>query len=186
MSDSPTSRRRSIRLPDHDYSHPGIYFVTICVQDHRCLFGDVVNCELGHNNAGHMVSSWWNKLPQKFPHVVAGRIHPDAEPPARHHSHHRHCSGRRAATWGRPYIGYDDRVVQIDETNDYIRGVRDQGWPSFDGRLWQRNYYEHVVRGESDLDSIRNDIMANPDKWPTDPENPAGSRSRRQAAPWEI
>ena len=71
-------------------------------------------------------------------------------------------------------------------TNDYIRGVKTGGWRPFEHRLWQRTYYEHIVRGESDLESVRNYIMANPDKWPSDPENPAASRSRRQAASWEI
>jgi REP element-mobilizing transposase RayT len=50
-------------------------------------------------------------------------------------------------------------------TNAYIRGVRDDGWPSFDGRLWQRNYYEHVVRDGADLARIRAYIERNPARW---------------------
>lgn len=50
-------RRRSIRLPGHDYAQPGIYFVTICTQDRRCLFGDIAGAELCHNAAGGLISS---------------------------------------------------------------------------------------------------------------------------------
>jgi REP element-mobilizing transposase RayT len=50
-------------------------------------------------------------------------------------------------------------------TNAYIHGVRESGWPPFDRRLWQRDYYEHIVRNEADLARIRNYIIANPARW---------------------
>jgi REP element-mobilizing transposase RayT len=53
-------------------------------------------------------------------------------------------------------------------TNAYIRGVREFGWPSFDKRLWQRNYYEHVIRDAADLERIREYIVNNPAKWADD------------------
>ncbi|MGH2558284.1 MAG: transposase, partial [Thermomicrobiales bacterium] len=58
-------------------------------------------------------------------------------------------------------------------TNDYIRGVKVDGWPSFNKRLWQRNYHDHVIRNDRDLDRIRAYIEGNPARWPDDPENPA-------------
>jgi hypothetical protein len=66
-------------------------------------------------------------------------------------------------------------------TNAYIQGVRDQAWPPFDRRLWQRNFYEHVVRGEGDLERIRRYIADNPAQWHLDqlrPEGMAGSEYR--------
>jgi REP element-mobilizing transposase RayT len=68
------------------------------------------------------------------------------------------------------------RVVQAFKSaaaNEYIRGVRESGWPPFAGKLWQRNYYEHVIRGEGDLESIRDYIAGNPGRWTEDHENPA-------------
>ena len=50
-------------------------------------------------------------------------------------------------------------------TNAYIRGVKELSWPPFPGRLWQRNYYEHVVRNEDDLNRLRLYIQDNPRKW---------------------
>lgn len=56
--------------------------------------------------------------------------------------------------------------------NDYGRGVRQEGWAPFRARLWQRNYYEHVIRNEVDLLRIREYIEANPARWELDQLNP--------------
>ncbi len=58
-------------------------------------------------------------------------------------------------------------------TNEYIRGVKQCGWPRFDGKLWQRNYWEHIVRNENELNRLRQYIIDNPAKWEHDRENPA-------------
>jgi REP element-mobilizing transposase RayT len=57
-------------------------------------------------------------------------------------------------------------------TVHYIRGVKTRAWPAFRQRLWQRNYYEHVVRNEKALDRIRRYIDENPARWAFDDENP--------------
>jgi len=57
-------------------------------------------------------------------------------------------------------------------TNEYIRGVKRSGWPPFRGRLWQRNYYEHIIRDEDALNRIRQYIANNPLGWHLDRENP--------------
>lgn len=53
-------------------------------------------------------------------------------------------------------------------TNEYIRGVKYLQWEPFNGRLWQRNYYEHIIRNEFAYDRIAEYIMQNPDKWMDD------------------
>lgn len=57
-------------------------------------------------------------------------------------------------------------------TNEYIRGVKHQNWPPFPGKLWQRNYFERVIRNEHELNGIREYILNNPAKWAEDRENP--------------
>jgi putative transposase len=57
-------------------------------------------------------------------------------------------------------------------TNDYIRGVKLRGWLPFPGRLWQRNYYEHIIRDDISFFKIREYIANNPLQWAMDPENP--------------
>ncbi len=57
-------------------------------------------------------------------------------------------------------------------TNEYIRGVKQQGWPPFPGKVWQRNYYEHIIRNQEALERIRVYIQTNPERWALDRENP--------------
>jgi len=57
-------------------------------------------------------------------------------------------------------------------TNEYIRGVKKSGWLAFRGRLWQRNYYEHIIRSEESLNRLRRYIAENPLRWHLDRENP--------------
>jgi REP element-mobilizing transposase RayT len=57
-------------------------------------------------------------------------------------------------------------------THEYIRGVRELGWPSFDKRVWQRNYWEHIIRNEGSLNRIRHYIETNPARWTDDQLHP--------------
>ncbi|RLC10452.1 MAG: hypothetical protein DRI24_20295 [Deltaproteobacteria bacterium] len=63
------SKRRSIRLPGYDYSRSGAYYVSICTKNRKCLFGDIVSQEMVLNDAGRMVTTVWNELPQRFSNI---------------------------------------------------------------------------------------------------------------------
>jgi REP element-mobilizing transposase RayT len=63
-------------------------------------------------------------------------------------------------------------------TNDYMRGVRSGDFPAFDRRLWQRDYYDHIIRGDASLERIRQYIVNNPARWAEDEENPNRVSSR--------
>jgi REP element-mobilizing transposase RayT len=56
-------------------------------------------------------------------------------------------------------------------TNEYLRNVKNKGWKPLNGKLWQRNYYEHIIRNEDELNLIREYIQHNPLKWDDDKEN---------------
>ena len=164
--------RQSIRLRGYDYSQSGAYFVTICTQNKKCFFGNMVNDEMVLNDAGRMLESVWSELPERFPHVKLDEfvIMPN------------HFHGivvfRRGEHKIRPYGTLPDTLGRIMQafksttTNKYIAGVKQKQWPLFPGKLWQRNYYEHVVRDENELNDIRKYIMDNPKKWDLDRENP--------------
>ena len=67
------------------------------------------------------------------------------------------------------------RVIQAFKsisTNEYIRGVKTKGWEKFDGTLWQRSFYDHVIRNDQDLSRIQEYILNNPLQWALDDENP--------------
>ncbi|MHC4119974.1 MAG: transposase [Planctomycetota bacterium] len=181
-SDPNVRSRRSVRLPGYHYSEEGWYFVTICAQGHRCVFGRIVEDEMCLEPAGTMIETWWRELVKKFPSV-----RPDAHVVMPNHFHGIIYVG--ATLCGRP--GFDNaceskgrphgvaptlgRIVswfKTMTTNGYIRGVKQDGWPPFPGRLWQRNYYEHIIRNENELNHYRAYIADNPANWRTDEENP--------------
>ena len=84
---------------------------------------------------------------------------------------------------GAPLVGAPSRLGDIVgafkslATTGYIGGVKAKGWPEFRGRLWQRNYYVHIIRDESALNRIRRYVDDNPARWEFDDENPLKTRS---------
>lgn len=81
-----------------------------------------------------------------------------------------------------PTLGTVVQWFKTMTTNAYIRGVKQLGWTPFPGKLWQRNYYEHVVRSERALTAIRQYIVDNPARWELDRYNPEASGPDPQAA----
>jgi REP element-mobilizing transposase RayT len=179
-------RRRSIRLKGYDYSEAGAYFVTICTQDRLCLVGEMGDDAMRLNDAGQMVASLWDGLPARFPGIEL-----DAFVMMPNHVHGiivlpDHGAATRAAPTddinesvvGAPLVGarisLGDLVGAFKSTSTvaYIRGVEAKGWPRFGRRLWQRNYYEHVIRDEAALNRLRRYIDENPLRWAFDDENP--------------
>lgn len=75
-------------------------------------------------------------------------------------------------------------------THDYMKGVTSDGWAPFEGRLWQRKYYDHIIRNDRDLDRIRTYIDAKPSRWASDDENPKRIRDvlwvDTEVDPYEI
>ena len=187
--------RRSIRMPGFDYTQPGAYFVTICTQNRDCLLGQIVNGEMQSNDAGRMVQSVWDTLPQHYPGadidafvVLPNHIHgiiiltgpipaapvgagPRACPdPTQPHDTDGQPRGV-APTKGMSLPDVVHRFKSLT-TARYRHGVYERGWQPFPRRLWQRSYYEHVVRSERALQRIREYILNNPARWDTDIENP--------------
>lgn len=172
--------RRSIRLRGYDYSQAGAYFVTICAQNREGLFGEIVDGEMRLNAAGEMVERWYSELTNKFPdiecdefvcmpnHVHFIAVNVGADLCVRPVSVPRQTMGEHI---GSPL----HRVVQwfkTMSTNEYIRGVNQNGWRPFPAKMWQRNYWEHIVRNETELNRIREYIRNNPAQWELDKLNP--------------
>jgi putative transposase len=177
--------RRSIRLKGYDYSQAGAYFVTMVTQDRECQFGEVAEDNFRPDSAGEMIARWWQELPNKFPSVELDEcvIMPN-------HFHGiivivEDKGSKEGEHGGSPQQRPHAPLSQIIQwfktmtTNEYIRGVKQCGWPQFRGKLWQRNYYEHVIRGESELELIRKYIAENPVKWALDQENPFRQQASR-------
>jgi len=174
--------RHSIRLKNFDYAQAGAYFVTVCAQNRECLFGNIQDNVMVLNDAGRMIETWWLELAIKYP-----ALETDAYIIMPNHFHGI-VAVVGAALFGRPNPDHSQPVIQprtaapalsdivnwfkTMTTNDYIRGVKHHQWRSFPGKLWQRNYYEHVIRNEDDLNKIREYIANNPSGWADDDEHP--------------
>ena len=151
--------------------------MTICIQGRVPLLGEVVDGEMQPNAAGDMVWHWWDELAHKFsgvePHlavVMPNHFHgiviicADDDP----------SRGGNSARSPRPVPTLGDIVgwFKTMTTNAYMRGVRDRGWPPFDRRLWQRNYWERVIRNDREMWAIQEYIENNPAQWEQDRLNP--------------
>ena len=178
-------QRRPLRLRGYDYSGSGAYFITVCTQDRVALFGEIVDGEMRLNAAGQMVLEIWESLPERYPGwdidvcvVMPDHFHgilfrqdtldeefamPSGHKTLQRPGRHKTCPYGD----GFPEKSLADVVGAFKSltTHAYTRGVKQSHWPMFSLRLWQRNYYEHVVRNEQDLIDTRNYITNNSAKW---------------------
>lgn len=184
--------RRSMRLKGYDYSLAGAYLVTVIAQGRMTLFGDVVNGQLQLNPAGEMVHRIWMELPNRFPPIVMdtfivmpNHVHgiiilagvdlagtPNTNERSDVDIKSRGTTRVAPTDDGRTRLGNVVGVFKSLTTLEYTRGVRDTNWPPFQRRLWQRNFYEHIVRTDVSLQKFRKYIVDNPVQWPFDRENP--------------
>ena len=155
------SRRKSLRLRNYDYTRPGAYFITICTHRRRCLFGRVAGGAMHSNAYGAIVSSCWRALPRHYLYVELDSfvVMPN------------HVHG----------IVFLTDVGVVERRHDLSEVVR--AFKSFSARrinerrdakgtrLWQRGFYEHIIRHGDSLNGIRGYIETNPLRWHLDREN---------------
>ena len=191
-----THDRKSLRLPDFDYSQDGAYFVTIVTQNRTCLFGSVVGGEMVINEAGRMLDQvcqeipivissvgleYYVIMPNHFHAIIilnndarfvqadlpqvpgAGSVYPSEE-------YNTGQPQRIAPTQDTVSLPNVIQRFKSLTTCRYISGVQQRDWPRFNGRLWHRNYYEHVIRNERDYQGFVDYIAMNPLSWEKDEE----------------
>lgn len=204
-------RRRAMRLPGYDYTQPGAYFVTICAQHRKCLFGTITDGKMQLNEIGQIVIDCWNHIPQHFPSVelyeyviMPNHIHgiiawgipkpEDPHPPkivgagsprpsqtATPFENTKNVGARsprpspnnpnRINEIPSPSLGKIIAYFKYQSTKHINRRYRTPGT-----RLWQRNYHDHIIRDDPDLQRLREYIQINPMKWELDqlhPDNPS-------------
>jgi REP element-mobilizing transposase RayT len=177
--------RRSIRLQEYDYTNEGAYFVTICTHQREPLFGAIADGDVILTQIGAIVDECWSAIPDHFPAVEL-----DAYVVMPNHLHgiviitqHAANVGARHAVplqsrpeptpvqaFGKPISGSLPMIVRSFKSAAARLVNISRDTPS--APLWQRNYYEHIIRNENDLNRIRAYIENNPSTWETDSENP--------------
>ncbi len=173
MAFDPTvHHRRSIRLSGFDYSQSGSYFVTLVVQGRACIFGDISNNKINHSLIGQCVDANLQLLPNHFPIVLnrwvvmPNHIHVllsidnknKSSNPDSFIEETRQPSGTQPQSLG--------AIIQNFKSVSTRRIHAIQG--NIQDSIWQRNYYEHVVRDQNDFDRIEDYIKKNPADWDSD------------------
>ena len=137
--------RKKLRLKDYDYSQEGAYFLTICVQNRLPLFAD--------KNVSTIIDKWIQKIPDKYPEILL-----DYYVVMKDHVHIILIFNK----------GNREKLQEIMKwfktmtTNEYIRGVKDGIYIPYEKKLWQRSYYDHIIRNDEDLNEKRQYIIDNP------------------------
>jgi REP element-mobilizing transposase RayT len=182
--------RRSIRLKGYDYTQAGAYFFTTVTQNRKCCFGRIIGNEMVLSTEGTIAQQAWLDLPDHYPHVQLDKfcIMPN----------HVHGIIVLVDMMGRGGSEVGNGIMP-DKTQPGLRSLPDhlqtrpyrhglpeivRAFKSFSARringirhtpgipVWQRNYYEHIVRNEPELNRIRQYIDDNPWQWANDHENP--------------
>jgi REP element-mobilizing transposase RayT len=175
--------RRSIRLKGYDYSQAGAYFVTIVTKDQVCLFGEVVGEGMRLNEYGVIADHVWLAIPDHFlsvelddyiimPNHIHGIIVITETVGATHASSLQNMSPlQNMSSMPGPQPQSVSSIVGSlkSAVTKRINEIRQ----TFGTPIWQRNYYEQIIRDEESLQRIRQYILDNPAQWAFDKENPA-------------
>ncbi len=178
------SERKNIRLKSWDYSSDGAYFVTICTKDRENFFGEIVDGEMMLNEIGLMVEKWWKKIEEKYETVTLDNfiIMPN----------HIHGIIIIYNVGADPCVGPDEKIfikqnrqkhgavptvssmVQWFKTmaaNEYLKKVKNNQWPVFDGKIWQRSFHDRIIRNKDEFLAFQKYILENPRRWEEDQDN---------------
>ena len=180
--------RRSNRLQGYDYSETGSYFITICTYKKKHLFGEIVNSEMKLNLLGRYAYNQWKQIPQRFGNVkldefviMPNHIHGIIEiRSGRGEGLENETLEGNPRLFSNPSPLHDDQSLQFKGTVPGSIGAIIQNYKSGTSRkinampgmkntkIWQINYYDHIIRDEQDYFRIVDYIRSNPSKWEQD------------------
>ncbi len=167
-------RRKRLRVREYDYSQVGAYFVTICTKNREHLFGEIIEGAMYSSPLGNLVQQCWNDLTKHYPNIdldtfvimpnhvhgiifilnsTVGAIH-ESPLPTNILERRRMLLPRII---GRFKMHSAKRINQLRQTPG--------------DAVWQRNYFEHIIRDERSRNKIREYVMTNPERWQYDKEN---------------
>ncbi len=163
--------RRSIRLPEYDYSSPGAYFVTISTHEKKLLFGSLIGEEVALSEWGKIAEKCWQEIPKHFAHVeldefiimpnhvrgILWIIDLNSTKLAVRATHASPLRQPRSARGPAP----SSLAAIIGSYKSAVSRAINRLGNSSKFQIWQRNYYERVIRDDRELDAIRNYITHN-------------------------
>lgn len=192
--------RKPNRLKHFDYSTSGYYFLTICTKNRECLFGKIIDRKMVLNRAGLIINKYWLELQNKFKNIsldvyqiMPNHIHgiiiiDDVGNDLRVVPNNNEYNVKSVRHIGRTLqngaIQNDSFPIRQQQllfrivrwfktmtTNQYIKGVINNQFSRFNKQLWQKSFYDHIIRNEHSLFEIRQYIKDNPINWGEDRNN---------------
>ncbi|NJN20489.1 MAG: transposase [Leptolyngbya sp. RL_3_1] len=181
--------RRSIRLKGYDYGASGLYFITLCCHQRQNLFGDIVDGEMTLNDQGKTVADEWMKTPHIrptfeldawviMPNHIHGIIHISGVEKLHSGERAHRRAPLRCQSAAAKNNGIADRRPR--SLSSFVAGFKSATTKAINMTrkapgtpVWQRNYYDHIIRDAASLQRIRQYIQNNPATWPSDQLNPA-------------
>jgi putative transposase len=180
--------RKSIRLKEYDYSQAGFYFITICIQDKKCLFGNISSSGMLLNDFGIVAYNQWQKLPERYANItldvfqiMPNHIHgiiiinePVGAGLAPAHGGNAAGNGEfaggatRAGASPAPTIGNIVGAYKSLVAKQCLEIFKQKHPAEMMGKLWQRDYYEHIIPDERSHRQIAGYIINNPQNWKED------------------
>ncbi len=151
-------KRKQLRLKEYDYSSNGGYFITICTHAHKCLFGNVGADSI----SARMIDEIFHKTINEYQNIFCDKyvIMPN--------HFHAIIVISRVDMESTPTISQIIQSFKRNTTIEYIKLVKCGVLPPFDGHIWQRSFYDHVIRNQKSYEEIWQYIDTNPLKWELD------------------
>jgi len=195
--DSNVHNRKSIRLQGYDYSRAGAYFVSICTHNRERLFGEIIDDKINLNEIGKMVLWHWIRIPNHFPNVkldekiiLPNHVHgviwlndnkdvgyvgaKHSKQPTSLNNQNR---SENASPLQSQQIPIGTKPQSLSAIIQNFKSITSRKFHRIrkhnNTKLWQRNYFERIIRDEDELNRIREYIIYNPLKWEKDKEDPA-------------
>ena len=160
-------KRKQIRLNDYDYSQNGYYFVTVCIYGRKHLLGNIIEAKTHLNALGEIVKFTWEDLINHNDVI----LHEYVIMPDHIHGIMEICGRERSATvpqkphkrTGIPEIMRQFKTFSSKRINEYLKRNGLEPFPT--GKLWQKSYYDHIIRNEQDYITRVEYMINNPIKW---------------------
>ena len=167
--------RKLVRLKDFDYRQSGLYFLTICSFRRSMIFGQIKNNQLEASLLGQLVRECWEEIPSHFPFVqldafvvMPNHLHGIIGFVSEKIPNELNVQGRsKKGSLGSVVGSFKAAVSRVYRANNKVNNPQ----------IWQRGYFEHVIRNENALDRIREYIVENPYCWDMDQDNPEAKKS---------
>lgn len=175
--------RRSIRLKGYDYASAGAYFITLCTFQRQCLFGKIIDGTMQLNECGQIIAEEWlqsSAIRQEIdfdqwvimPNHLHGIVLITPINPVGAHN--------RVGAHGRAPLRMGIAHRRPRSLSSFIAGFKSTTTKRINiarnlprTPVWQRNYYDHIIRSEKSLQYIQQYIQNNPATWPDDQLNPS-------------